>query len=63
MIAYVLRRIEDGKYVARPGAEHSYVRDIHNARAFDSRESAEANACGNERAVKVDYIGAFRVQS
>lgn len=51
---WVLRRIEDGQYVARPGSKHSYTKRLSNAQTFWTRSDAEANACGNERAVRVD---------
>ena len=40
-MSYALQRIEDGKYVARQGSAHSYVRGIENARAFATIEEAK----------------------
>ena len=51
-MAFLLKRQEDGKYVAYPGAAHSYVRDARDARRFQTREQAEANRCGNESVVE-----------
>lgn len=45
---FVLRRTEDGKYVARPGSRRSYVVNLQSARVFPTREAAEAGKCGNE---------------
>jgi hypothetical protein len=52
---FVLVR-EDGKYVAPGGQKKSYTSNLDDARAFRSREDAERNACGNERAVAVSDI-------
>ncbi len=60
-MAYALQRIEDGKYVSRPGSKSSYTQSIQNARGYDTKEAAEGDRCGNERIVQIDYIGAFRV--
>jgi hypothetical protein len=56
---YVLKRIEDGKYVCF-GGEHSYTKQLEKAFVFPSRERAEAGACGNEVAVSVAEIVGFR---
>ena len=50
---YVILRNEDGKMVSRPGSEHSYTSDPARARVFASREAAERECCGNERAVSI----------
>jgi len=50
-MTYVLRRHEDGKYVAPPGSPKSYVTDLRKARRFPTRAAAEADACGNETAI------------
>lgn len=44
---YVIKR-EDGKYVSRPGSEHSYTPFLQRARTFSTRASALESACGNE---------------
>jgi hypothetical protein len=56
MSRYVLIRNDDGKFVAPDGSEHSYTRDLTKAKAFPSKEAAESQACGNERAVTVDSL-------
>jgi len=48
IVGYVLKRREDGKYVAPPGRDKSYTTDLANARLYASQEEAEADACGNE---------------
>ena len=53
---YVLRRNEDGKYVAKPGMHNSYTNRLELAQVFDTKEKAEGSACGNEHAVSVDSI-------
>jgi len=56
MSGYILRRA-DGKYVARPGSEHSYTTDLTKALIFTTREAAEADRCvGNELVVAVDHL-------
>lgn len=47
-MAYVIKRVEDGKYVAQPGSEHSYTKRLEKALRFDTRDEAKGNACGNE---------------
>lgn len=56
MTAYVLRRHEDGKYVANPGHKTSYVRSLQAARVFSSHEEAETNKCDNESIVPITGI-------
>jgi putative intracellular protease/amidase len=50
---YVLRRNEDGKYVAPSGSKNSYTSKLENARRYPSKEVAEADACGNETVVSI----------
>jgi hypothetical protein len=49
-VAWVLRRAraDGGGYVALPGSRKAYTRNKLAARRFDSREAADADACGNE---------------
>lgn len=54
MNGYVLKRREDGYYVAPPGQKHSYTRALQCARIYPNREAAEADQCvGNEYIVSV----------
>ncbi len=50
---YVIRRNEDGKFVATPGSKSSYTQFLQKARTFSTREAAAADCCGNEYAVAV----------
>ena len=51
---YCLHRIEDGKFVARPGSQYSYTKFQRNAQMFKTKEEAEQNRCpDNERIVEV----------
>lgn len=50
---YVLRRNEDGRYVAPAGSEHSYTRKLCNARRFAASE-LEREQCENERALTIE---------
>lgn len=57
-MAFVIKRNEDGKYVAPAGRAKSYTARLESARVFATREAAERDKCGNERVVAVaDLIG------
>jgi hypothetical protein len=45
---FVLRRVEDGKYVAVVSHRVSDTFNFRFVRFFPSRESAERERCGNE---------------
>lgn len=50
---FVLRR-DDGKYVAKPGSEHSYTWKLENAQIFRTHEEADKDRCvENETVVRV----------
>ncbi len=53
---FVIKRTDQGGgYVAPAGSKHSYVRNLQHARAWPTREAAEAERCpGNEVIVAVD---------
>lgn len=53
---WVLIDTETGRYVARPGSEHSYTRRLEEAQTFMTRDVAVSNACGNERPENVHNI-------
>jgi len=57
-MAYLIQRTDQGGgYVARPGSQSSYTRNVLAARRFATREEAEAQRCpGNERIVSLDDI-------
>ena len=53
---YVIMR-NDGKYVSRAGAEHSYCHSLNNARIYRERLTAVSHLCPeNESVVSVDSI-------
>ena len=55
---YVLKRNEDGKYVAPAGSKNSYTTKLEQARTFPTREAALADACGNETVYAIsDLVG------
>jgi hypothetical protein len=60
MASYVLKRNEDGAYVAPPGQRGSYTRRLENARKFRTREEAERNACGNEYVETLEQAAGVR---
>lgn len=53
---YVLRRIEDGAFVAAPGLVHSYTHDLTLARTFSTKVRAEKDKCGNEVAIRAEDL-------
>lgn len=55
---YVIKRLSDGKYVARSGSEHSYTSNLQHAQVYMTLEEARRNVCGNETIVPV--IGELR---
>lgn len=42
---FVLKRIDDGAYVAVPGAVKSYTMRLEEAKVFGSWQEAERNRC------------------
>ena len=56
MPGYVLKRNEDGKYVAPGGSAEAYTRRLERAQVFPTREFAERHKCGNETAYPVDEL-------
>lgn len=56
-MGYVIRRNEDGKFVARPGSERSYTNKLEDARVYPSRDAARADLCiENEHVVSLESI-------
>lgn len=53
-MSFIIMRVEDGKYVTRPGSAHSYTAKLQEADTFPTREAAEAGKCGNERVMTVE---------
>jgi hypothetical protein len=54
---YVLQRTTDGKFVARPGSAHSYVKELQLAQAFSTKEEADRARCPeSERIVRVEDL-------
>lgn len=53
---FVLRNIDNGKFVAPSGSHNSYTDRLQNAKTFATREAAEADACGNEVAAAVEDL-------
>lgn len=56
MRGYIVQSKDTGRYVAYPGGNSSYTRDILNARRFATREDAKRNACGNERIIDLSSL-------
>lgn len=54
---YVIMKDSDNmqrvSFVSREG-EHSYTSKLQEARTFQTREAAQAECCGNERARSLD---------
>ena len=51
---FVIRRVEDGKYVARFGSDRSYTVMLQKAQTFSTKDVAASHACGNEYVVSVN---------
>ena len=45
---FIIRRNNDGAYVAPPGRPSSYTGYLQDARRFPTREAAQKECCGNE---------------
>jgi hypothetical protein len=57
-IMYIIKRNEDGKYVAQSGSKSSYTTKLENARIYSTHDAAQADACGNETVI--DLRNAFK---
>lgn len=53
---YVLRRSDDGAFVARLGLKSSYTKNLIDARKFATCEQAESERCGNETIVELERV-------
>jgi hypothetical protein len=45
---YVLKNLDNGKYVARKGLQHSYTTKLSEIRFFSNNEAAQRERSGNE---------------
>jgi hypothetical protein len=45
---YVIKNLDNGKYVARTGFKHSYTTKLSKIRFFINNEAAQRERCGNE---------------
>jgi len=57
---YVIKRDEDGKYVACSGSGSSYTNDRAHAATFRTKEAAQKEACSNESiwySMPEEYVG------
>lgn len=48
---YLLKRVSDGRFVAKSGMESSYTIAINNVKIFPTREAAERNRCGENEII------------
>lgn len=56
-MSYVIQDIKSGKYVAMPGSESSFTRELLNARKFPTREIADKERCpDSERVVDLRQL-------
>lgn len=55
MDRFLIKRVPDGAYVAKPGSASSYTRSIKHARKYPTRDAANADRCeGNEIVVTTE---------
>jgi hypothetical protein len=47
-VLYVVKNLDNGKYVARKGLGHSYTTKLSEIRFFIDNEAAQRERCGNE---------------
>lgn len=52
-MAWLLKKPDSPAFVARRGERRSYVSRPEQARIYDTREEAQADACGNEIVVQL----------
>jgi hypothetical protein len=45
---YIIKNLDNGKYVARKGLQHSYSTKLSEIRFFINNEPAQRESCGNE---------------
>jgi hypothetical protein len=45
---YVIKNLDNDKYVARKGLGHSYTTKLSETRFFSDNEAAQQERCGNE---------------
>jgi len=48
---YLLKRVEDGRFVAKSGTKSSYTMEINNVKIFPTREAAEYERCGENEII------------
>lgn len=56
MASYVIRRNEDGAFVAPPGSKKSYVKDVRKARIFTDLKTPSSEVCGNETVLTLESV-------
>jgi hypothetical protein len=47
-LLYVIKNLDNGKYVVRTGLKHSYTIKLSEIRLFINNEAAQRERCGNE---------------
>lgn len=52
---YIIKRMGEQKYVARPGSEHSYTKHLEDARIF-AEDEVWREKCGNEIAIPLAKV-------
>jgi hypothetical protein len=53
-MSYVIKRTDDGKFVATAGSVHSYTNKLQNARTYNTYADANRDRCGNEVILTLD---------
>jgi len=51
---YLIKQTSSGKWVARPGSEHSYTNDRSQAQTFTTAQEAQLEACKEDESIWFD---------
>jgi len=56
---FVIKNMNTGRFVARPGSEYSYTILSTQARMFRTKEEAQEHCCGNEKVIPASTLFAI----
>jgi hypothetical protein len=56
-MGFVIKNMETGKFVAKPGSEKSYTKDIMSAKVFETEfHATQYGVCGNEKIISLSSL-------